>query len=290
MNTWVIARNTFGDALRKRVLLIFLLLAFVMLGLALLLNYFTQREQGTIFKSTGLTIILIFGALIAITTAVFLIPNEIERRTIYSILSKPVQRWEFFLGKFLGGALTVGFMVALMSVALMLVLFVLAAKPPQSSTDSIVQTTQQAINVGEWMHRAGAEILLVLRGTVVIYFELVIITAIATTLSLFLTPTVNFSVTAFIWIVGSMQTILTALAHGNEKGEQGFMLIPWLARGVYYLVPHFEDFNIMGSIVHPEVPIKLNQWAYAGEVGVYGILYALMILMLGVLTFDKKEV
>src|SRR5204862_3350279 len=132
MNTWVIARNTFGDALRKRVLLIFLLLAFVMLTLALLLNYFTAREQSEIFKSTQLVIILIFGALIAITTAVFLIPNEIERRTIYSVLSKPIQRWEFFLGKFLGGALTVGFMVGLMSLALMMVLFVLAAKPPTS--------------------------------------------------------------------------------------------------------------------------------------------------------------
>ena len=59
MNAWVIARNTFGDSLRKRVLLIFLLLAFVMLALALLLNYFTAREQSTILKSTELVIILI---------------------------------------------------------------------------------------------------------------------------------------------------------------------------------------------------------------------------------------
>ncbi len=286
MNTWVIARNTFGDALRKRVLLIFLLLAFVMLALALLLNYFTQREQGTIFKSAQLTIILIFGALIAITTAVFLIPNEIERRTIYSILSKPIQRWEFFLGKFLGGALTVGFMVGLMSIALMLVLFVLAAKPPQGTAD-IAEQTQQAINVADWMRRGGAEIMLVLRGSLVIYFQLVIVTAIATTLSLFLTPTVNFSVTAFIWIVGSLQTLLTAFANGNKEG---FFLIPWLAKLFYYLVPHFEDFNIMGSLVHPEVPIPLNQWMYAAEVSLYGVLYGLMILMLGVLAFDKKEV
>ena len=50
--------------------------------------------------------LLIFGALIAITTSVFLIPSEIEKRTIYSVLSKPVQRWEFFLGKFLGGVFT----------------------------------------------------------------------------------------------------------------------------------------------------------------------------------------
>jgi hypothetical protein len=286
MNTWVIARNTFGDALRKRVLLIFLLLAFVMLTLALLLNYFTAREQGTIFKSTQLTIILIFGALIAITTAVFLIPNEVERRTIYSVLSKPVQRWEFFLGKFLGGALTVGFMVGLMSVALMLVVFVLAAKPPTSALDN--QTAQTAVNVGDWMKRGGAEMLLVLRGVLVIYFQLVIVTAIATTLSLFLTPTVNFSVTAFIWIVGNLQWLVAALS--NPKGEGGLVVVPWIAKGVYYLLPHFHDFNIMGSIVHPEVPIKVNHWVYAATVSGYGVAYALLVLMAGVLVFDRKEV
>lgn len=282
-NTWVIARNTFGDALRKRVLLIFLLLAFVMLTLAMLLNYFTAREQSTIFKSTQLVIILIFGALIAITTAVFLIPNEIERRTIYSVLAKPVQRWEFFLGKFLGGSLTVGFMVGLMTVALMLVVFVLSAKPPAGTAD--VQQQSQAVDVGKWFARGGAEMLLILRGAIVIYFQLVIVTAIATTLSLFLTPTVNFSVTAFIWIVGSLQYLVAALAGRNKDA----VITSWLAKGFYYLLPHFHDFNIMGSIVHPEVPIKVNHWAYAGMVSAYGIVYALLILLLGVLTFDRKE-
>ena len=101
MNAFVIARNTVGDALRKRVLLVFLLIAIVMLFLALFLAYFSGREQLVMFKSVAFTILLIFGALIAITTAIFMIPNEIEKRTIYSVLSKPVQRWEFFVGKFL---------------------------------------------------------------------------------------------------------------------------------------------------------------------------------------------
>lgn len=286
-NVWVIARNTFGDALRKRVLLIFLLLAFVMLVLALLLNYFTAREQSTIFKSTQLIIILIFGALIAITTSVFLIPNEIERRTIYSVLAKPIQRWEFFIGKFVGGALTVGFMIGLMSLALMLVLFVLDAKPNQGALEG-AQAASEALNVKEWMHRGLADILLVLRGTIVIYFQLVIVTGIATTLSLFLTPTVNFSVTAFIWIVGSLQWLVAALANRNQGG--GFSPTALIMKGVYYLVPHFQDFNIMGSIVHPEVPIKVNHWIYAAEVSVYGVAYALLCLIIGVMVFDRKEV
>jgi hypothetical protein len=285
MNTWVIARNTFGDSLRKRVLLIFLLLAFVMLTLALLLNYFTAREQTSIFLSTGLFIILVFGALIAITTAVFLIPNEIERRTIYSVLAKPLERWEFFIGKFLGGALTVAFMTALMTLALMLVMVVLAAKPATSSLESASQVTQQGINMHDWMTRSGMAVSLAFRGAIVIYFQLVIVTALATTLSLFLTPTVNFSVTAFIWIVGNLQWLVSALASRNTE----YPIISWISKLFYYLLPHFHDFNIMGSIVHPEVDIKVNHAVYAAQVSVYGVAYALLILLAGVMAFDKKE-
>ena len=79
----------------------------------------------------------------------------------------------------------------------------------------------------------------------------------ATTLSLFLTPTVNFSVTAFIWIVGSLQWLVAALATRNKEA----IITSWLAKGFYYLVPHFHDFNIMGSIVHPEVPWEVVQAA-----------------------------
>ena len=278
MNTWVIARNTFGDSLRKRVLLVFLLIAFVMLTLALLLNYFTTREQSTIFKSTQLTIVLIFGALIAITTAVFLVPNEIETRTIYSVLAKPVQRWEFFLGKFLGGALTVAFMVGLMAVALSLVLFVLAAKPPSTAVDP---TTASGVNIQEWMQRGTAELALVWRAIYVMYFQLVIVLAIAMSLSLFLSPPVNFSLTALIWVAGNFQVLL------GLADQTGPLAIP--ARLAYYALPHFHDFNVMGSIIHPQVQFGVHHWLYALEVSGYSVCYSLVILVLGVLVFDKKE-
>ena len=75
MNALVIARNTVGDALRKRVLLVFLLIAIVMLFLSLFLAYFSARERMVIFKSVAFVILLVFGGLISITTAIFLIPN-----------------------------------------------------------------------------------------------------------------------------------------------------------------------------------------------------------------------
>jgi hypothetical protein len=286
MNALVIARNTVGDALRKRVLLVILLIAIVMLFIALALFYFTAREQMVIFKSMAFVILLIFGALIAITTSIFLVPDEVEKRTVYSVLSKPVQRWEFFFGKFLGGALTVLITLGLMGVALAVIMLLLTVQAP-AGAEPIGAVTQQVqkLDLGEWMGRWFRELGLVLRGTSVIYFELVLLTAIATTLSLFLTPTVNFAVTALLFTVGSFQDVLAAWTRRPE-----YVIARWVAQLFYYITPHFQDFNIMGSIVHPEVAIKSSPVLYAIQVCAYGVIYAMVLLLAGILVFDQKEV
>jgi hypothetical protein len=286
MNAWVIARNTVGDALRKRVLLVFLLIAIVMLFLALFLAYFSAREQLVIFKSVAFVILLVFGALISITTSIFLIPNEVEKRTIYSVLSKPVQRWEFFCGKFLGGALTVLVTLALMSVVLAVVVFMMCSQPAAGAdpTAMIAQQTQK-VDVADWFRRGSHELALVFRGMSVIYFELVLLTAISTTLSLFLTPTVNFAVTALLFTVGSFQEVLAAWTRRPD-----LEIARWVAMAFYYVTPHFQDFNIMGNLVHPEVALKSSPALYAVQVSTYGVLYSAVILLIGVLAFDQKEV
>jgi ABC-2 family transporter len=286
MNAWVIARNTVGDALRKRVLLVFLLIAIVMLFLSLFLAYFSGREQMVMFKSVAFTILLIFGALIAITTSIFMIPNEIEKRTIYSVLSKPVKRWEFFIGKFLGGSLTVFITLALMGLVLGVVIFMMSAQSTVGADPTGAVTQQvQKLDTKEWMHRGTQELGLVFRGTSVIYFELVLLTAIATTLSLFLTPTVNFAVTALLFTVGSFQDVLAAWTRRYD-----LLIAKYVATAFYYITPHFQDFNIIGSLVHPEVPLKTSPVSYAIQVCAYGVVYASVVLLAGVLAFDQKEV
>jgi hypothetical protein len=286
MNALVIARNTLGDALRKRVLLVFLLIAIVMLFLSLFLAYFTQREQLVIFKSVAFVILLVFGGLISITTSIFLIPNEVEKRTIYSVLSKPVQRWEFFIGKFLGGALTVLITLGLMAIVMAVVVFMMSAQPPAGvELTATITTKAQQLDVGDWFRRGFRELALIARGTSVIYFELVVLTAIATTLSLFLTPTVNFAVTALLFIVGSFQDVLAAWTRRPD-----LLIARWVAMAFYYVTPHFQDFNIMGNIVHPEVALKSSPVLYAIQVSAYGVVYAMVVLMAGILMFDQKEV
>jgi hypothetical protein len=274
-----------GDALRKRVLLVFLLIAVVMLFLSLMLAYFSAREQLVTFKSVAFVVILIFGALISISTSIFLIPAEIEKRTIYSVLSKPVHRWEFFMGKFLGGAFTVFITVFLMMLVMGVVVFMISARPPTTAATDVLQGVQPAVDTKDWFGRGMRELGLVVRGCSVIYFQLVLLTAISTTFSLFLTPTVNFSLTALLFIVGSFQDVLAAWTRRYE-----FAITKWLATAFYYVTPHFQDFNIMSNLVHPEVPLKVSPVLYAIQVSAYGVVYALLVLMIGVLAFDQKEV
>lgn len=279
-NTWEIARNTVEDSIRRRVLGVFLALAIFTLGLAVLIQYNAASSRAELYTPGQMLVILIFGALIAITTSVFLIPTEIERRTIYSVLSKPVQRWEFFLGKFLGGSLAAGLMVGIMALVLIVSIVIFASLPPANAAGAPTAPIP-------WGKAVVGQVVPVLFGSVLIFFQLMAVTAIATFLSLFLTATVNFSVTAFIWILGSLQWIVLAL---SNRQDQGLVLVPWLLKGAYYLTPHFYDINVMGGLVKPEVQIATSAPIYMSTVGLYTVLYIAIVLYAGILAFDKKEV
>ena len=175
--------------------------------------------------------------------------------------------------------------LGLMAIVLGVVVFLMSAQPPAGVELQAITQQAQKLDVGDWMRRGGRELALVARGTSVIYFELVLLTAIATTLSLFLTPTVNFAVTALLFIVGSLQEVLAAWTRRYE-----YPFTKWAATGLYYVTPHFQDFNIMGNLVHPEVALKSSPVLYAIQVSAYGVVYAMVLLLIGILVFDQKEV
>ena len=97
-----IAANTFREAIRDRVLYNLIIFAFLMIGASLLLGQITHRRERQLLINLGLTAISIFGVLIAIFIGIGLVSKEIDKRTLYTVLTRPVQRWEFILGKFFG--------------------------------------------------------------------------------------------------------------------------------------------------------------------------------------------
>src|SRR3989440_2539559 len=125
---WAIASSTVGEAVRRKVLLIILLIALLLISIIPALSVLSVRTETSATISTIFFVIRFTSALIAIVLTIYMIPDEIQRRTIYTILSKPVQRWQFLLGKYLGAVFALAMMILLMS-SLMIIMFAIFQHP-----------------------------------------------------------------------------------------------------------------------------------------------------------------
>ena len=103
---WVIAFNTFREAIRDRILYLLLAFALFLIGFSQVLSLLTVGSEEKIVKDLGLASISVFGVLTAIFIGVSLVSKEIDRRTIFTVVSKPIHRYQFILGKYFGLAFT----------------------------------------------------------------------------------------------------------------------------------------------------------------------------------------
>src|ERR1700761_6009744 len=119
---WAIALNTFREAARIRVLYGILFLVVAANLLAIVLGAMSINQGGRIARDVGLAGISLFGSLTAIFLGVFLLYTEVQRRTIHAIVSKPIERWEFVIGKYLGMSIVLTILVALFGIAMVAML------------------------------------------------------------------------------------------------------------------------------------------------------------------------
>ena len=291
MIIWAIAKTTIGDMMRKKVLQIFLVVAMGLIVLSLAfsktLSFSTQGGASSdlmIFKSFGMGLIAVAGLFISLVMGVSLIPQEIERRTIYTILSKPVKRYEFITGKLLGAVLTLAVNIGLMGLVFVIVVMVKAA------------TAEQApVQLGSAM--AGADAFRVAPvqifdpntalSVVMIYLQFLVLTSVVILFSVFLTPTVNFFLGAGVYIVGLMGSITESIAGGGAENANVF--VGAVYKFIHVMIPNFDKFNVTNQLLHPETQVA-NIWSYTGLVSGYALLYALIMMVLAIVIFEIKEV
>jgi ABC-type transport system involved in multi-copper enzyme maturation permease subunit len=230
-----IAFNTFREAVRDRVLYNLILFALLMIGSSLLLGQITIAVQKQLLINLGLTAISIFGVLIAIFIGIGLVSKEIDKRTLYTVLTRPVQRWEFIVGKFFGlvgtlvvnaGLMTIGFFVALLYL----------------------------------MHGLASSDLSILAAVYFILLQFMIVTSIALLLSSFSTPIESAVLTFAIFVVGSFSEDLRSFAESTHGATHSITI------AISYLIPNFSALNYIASVAHGEaIPgnIVLLNTAYA---------------------------
>ena len=257
MNIVVIAQTTFGEALRKKILNIFLFITLALIAFSVSFASFSMREELTLIKSFGLGIIAIAGMFIAIVLGINLVPSEIEKRTIYTLLAKPVYRYEFLLGKFLGAMMTI-----LANLLLMTLVF-------------FVMVTWKNHWIPEWT---------LLKGILMIFFQLFLLSSVALFFSVFLTPVVNFFLTSAVYIIGSLSEVTMSMANNKEVNIviKGFY---WV---IHYMIPNFANFFTQNSLIHPSVVIRSEFQYYAQNI-VYAIVYASILLIITILVFDRRD-
>ncbi|HSS98533.1 MAG TPA: ABC transporter permease subunit [Terriglobales bacterium] len=249
-----IASNTFREAVRDRVLYNLIAFALLMSGAAILVGQISIGIERLVVINLGLTAISLFGIVIAIFIGIGLVSKEIDRRTLYTILSRPVMRWEFIAGKFFGLAGTLTVNTACMAMGVFAALFYVSHKFQQSDV---------------W----------ILAALYFIVLQFVIVTALALLFSSFSSPLLSAVFAFSLFVIGSFAEDLrgfAAMAHGVEG---------WLATAIAYLVPNFSALNVITSVAHGQAvssQLILSNTAYA-------FTYVLMALCGSVLIFERRN-
>lgn len=256
-----IASTTVGEAIRRKVLLIILLIGVVFLVVAPGLGILSARSETTVLKGMMLGIIQLTSAVIAIVLTVYMIPNEIERRTIYTILSKPVQRWQFLVGKYLGAVLALGLMMLLMSVVLVVVF--------------LIQGVRDVAGIAD-----------VLKAPLMYFVQMSLLASVAIFFSTFVSPLVNFFLSGGMYLLGSLFNPFFQTLQDNQNTPP---FAKFAAQVVNTVLPNFSNYNVQNPIINPTSQIQ-NEKTYYLSITAYGILYIGILLVAGILVFDRREV
>ena len=249
---WAIAENTFREAIRDRILYLLLAFALLFMGSAQILSLLTVGGEEKIIKDLGLASISLFGVLTSIFIGVALVSKEIERRTIFTIITKPIHRYQFLLGKYCGLGLTLLVNTAVMTLWFYLILLL----------------------------KGYADTRLLL-AVFLIFLELLLVTAFTVLFSSFSTPILSTLFSLSLYLVGHLTWSLKLL----EERLSG-PAARTVCRVLYYVLPNLEIFNIKGEVVHGvALPTLLPLWAVLYLVG-----YASVVLIGAALILQQRDI
>ncbi len=270
-----VAKATFHEGLRKKFLNGILVFAVLIIGSSWLFTYLQPGAELKMLIDVGLGSIRFFGMLIAIFLGTRLIPDEIEKRTIYTLLAKPVTRTQFMLGKYLGGLATVISNVLVMGLTFYAVF---AIKAPQFRDMAASAPGESASYSMNFMYANVA------KAIGLNFFELAVVMGIAVVSSVVFSWILGAIFTFFVYFVGQMSSFFGHLADPSQTDTGPLARI--VLGTIYRILPHFENFDIRESILK-DIPVT---WEHMGKVAGMGAVYLAIVLMLGYLVFNDREV
>ena len=303
---YAIALNTFREAVRDRVLYGMLALAILMLLFSLALGELSLGENDRVVADVGMASISFFSVIMAVFLGASLLYKEIERKTLYVILPKPIARYEFLLGKYFGIVATAGVFVAIMGgVHLWVTAIQQGAGAPLSlgvvsgALAALLAVALRARDrtavvlpwslgflalMAAFASQQGADVSFLLAAFALNVGELALVAAVALLFSSFSTPFLTGAFAMGVWVMGRSADTMASLNSARVPEE-----VRALLQGVVRVVPNFHLFVpgrralTLGLAEHGGV------WTYVGQTLAYGALYATVLLVLASLIFRRRD-
>jgi Cu-processing system permease protein len=261
----LVAYHVFKESVRDKVLYNLVLFAILLISASYLIGQLTAGQDVKIIKDLGLAASSVFGLFMAVFIGVGLVWKEVDRRSVYNLLVKPLRRHEFIVGKFLGLAGTLLVNLAVMAAALYAVLALMAWRQPElvkASVDAPVLDPR------------------LLLAFVLLYVQLLVVTSVAICFSTFSSPMLSAAFTFGLYVVGHFNADLAHFENVvNSRAAAG------LAKAMYFLLPNLAPFDVKAAVVHGQPIAAGFVWLTAG----YGLLYVAAMITLAALIFSRRD-
>lgn len=260
-----VAGAVFKESVRDRVPYAMVVFAVLLMAASFLISQMTAGQDMKIIKDLGLAAISIFGLVIAVFIGIGLVSKEVERRSVFALLAKPLSRTQLILGKYLGLVMTLVVNLSVMALAFYAVL-------------GFIDWVTHEVYKAAWPAPALDPRMLV--AIVLIVAELMLVTALALFFSTFTSPLLAAMMTLGLWVAGHFNADLK-----NFEAVLDVPAVTVLARGLYYLIPNLAPFNIRAEVVHA-VPVAASHvWLTLA----YAAVYIATLLVAAIAIFRQRD-
>lgn len=274
-----IASNTLLELVRLKVFYFLLIFGIILIGSSLFMVQFTFQEQFQVLKDVSLGSMSIFTWLLAVLSTAMLLPKDVEDRTLYTILAKPVPRFEYLLGKLLGVLAVLAIATVLMSIVFGIVLYIRQQWAIAEAIRSVPDDQLQAAIAGIKISAFGGSLI---PGIIIIYLKAALCASLTLLISTFASSMIfTIIVSVIIYFIGHIQGIAREYWISEGAGPVAKIFLGFIA----LLFPDLQLFNLVDDIVVGTVVPALVFWKTVG----LGVVYTLVYLFIGYFIFAGKE-
>ena len=281
----VIARATTKEAIRQPLFLLLLAISSLILILNSVMPFFTLEDDVKMLNECGLATLLIAGALLAVWTAGTSITSEIEGKTAMTLLSKPIDRRQFILGKYLGIVQAVIWMFAILTLLFSMLIFLKVGYDQRERSEDITPKWQ-------WYKVAEVEIPVphpdrvrviaqLLPGVALAFLQVCVLGAISVTVATRMPMVMNLVICFTVFVIGNLTEVIVNRTVAGEANES----VTFTARLISMVVPSLSTFNVSSAVATGKVVPQ----DYLGLSFVYAVTYIGAMLLLGFILFEDRD-